>query len=506
MSKVYLVGAGPGDPELITLKGRRCLAAADVVLHDHLAAPALLDFAPEAAERIYVGKKRGDHAYTQTEIIDLMIAKAREGKTVVRLKGGDPFIFGRGGEEVEALAEVGIPYEVVSGVTSPLGIAAYTGVPLTHREHTSVVTFVTGHNVDNIDWTKTGVSETLVIFMGVHHATEIIERILAAGRSPDTPAMAVRWGTRPDQQTIAGTLAELPSLIRNLAPPATIVIGDVVSLRPKLDWFEKMPLFGERIVVTRAKTQAADLSQQLHQRGADVAEIPVIELAPLADYSALDASIARLESYEWAVFTSANAVEFFLKRLLACNRDWRALRGRICAIGPATAKALHPLLPELVPEDHSSEGVAAAFRPYEMRCANVLLPRASAAREVLPEALTAMGASVDVVDAYANIIPPDAESRIRAMRGKPSWITFTSGSTVKNWLALAGRESLSGVRIASIGPATSEVIRKHGLHVDAEASPSTMEGLAEAITRYNLWLRSAANGYREHEPRGSSST
>ena len=228
---------------------------------------ALLDLAPASAERIYVGKKRGDHAYSQAEIIDLMITKAREGKTIVRLKGGDPFIFGRGGEEVESLVEAGIPFEVVPGVTSPLGIAAYTGVLSTHREHTSVVTFVTGHNVDSIDWTKTGISETLVIFMGVHHAAEIVERILAAGRDPATPAMAVRWGTRPDQQTIAGTLAELPALIANLAPPATIVIGDVVSLRGKLDWFEHLPLFGERIVVTRAKSQAAELSQSFTNSG-----------------------------------------------------------------------------------------------------------------------------------------------------------------------------------------------------------------------------------------------
>jgi uroporphyrinogen III methyltransferase/synthase len=506
MTKVYLVGAGPGDPELLTLKGRRCLALADVVLHDHLAPPALLDFAPPAAERIYVGKKRGDHAYTQPEIIDIMIGKAREGKTVVRLKGGDPFIFGRGGEEVEALAEASIPYEVIPGVTSPLGIAAYTGVPLTHREHTSVVTFVTGHNVDNIDWTKTGVSETLVIFMGVHHAAEIIERILAAGRNPDTPAMAVRWGTRADQQTIAGTLAELPSLIRDLAPPATIVIGDVVGLRPKLDWFERLPLFGERIVVTRAKSQAGDLSFRLHELGADILELPVIELAPLADYSALDGAIAQLESYEWVIFTSVNSVEYFLQRLRACQRDWRAVRGRICAIGPATAKALEPIIPDLIPAEHHSEGIAAGFRPYEMRFARVLLPRASEARELIPEALTAMGATVDIVDAYTNVIPADAASRIKAMRARPTWITFTSGSTVKNWLALAGRDSLEGVRIASIGPATSEVARRHGLHVDVEANPSTMDGLADAITRYSLSLRAGGHDYPEHGQPESSST
>ena len=486
MSKVYLVGAGPGDPELVTLKGRRCLEMADVVLYDHLASPALLKFAPPGAERIYVGKKRGEHAYSQGEIIDLVISKAREQKNVVRLKGGDPFIFGRGGEEVEALVEAGIAYEVVPGVTAPLGIAAYTGVPLTHREHTSVVTFVTGHNVDQIDWTKTGVSETLVIFMGVHHAAEIIERILAAGRNPETPAMAVRWGTRPDQQTISGKLADLPDLIKDLAPPATIIIGDVVSLRTKLDWYEHLPLFGERVVVTRAQSQAGELSDRLRQLGAEAIEIPMIEIAPLQDYSVLDACIDRLETYDWVIFTSVNAVEFFLRRLEARDRDWRSVRGRICAIGAATMRALQPIRPELVPEEAHSEGVAAVFRGFEMRSARVLLPRASAAREVIPLALTDMGATVDVADAYANVVPEGSAARIRALRSKPTWITFTSGSTVKNWLALAGPESLEGVRIASIGPATTDVIRKHGLQVNAEATTPSLEGLIREICLLRL--------------------
>lgn len=505
MSKVYLVGAGPGDPELLTLKGKRVLEAADVVLYDHLAPTALLALAPGTAERVYVGKKRGQHAHSQAEIIETLVEKAREGKTVVRLKGGDPFIFGRGGEELEALAENGIAFEVVPGVTAPLGIAAYTGVPLTHREHTSVVTFVTGHNVDNIDWTKTGVSETLVIFMGVLHAAEIIQRILAAGRDPETPAMAVRWGTRPDQQTIAATLQELPGKIKDLAPPATIIIGDVVSLREKLDWFEHLPLFGQRVIVTRPKAQAGELSQSLRALGADVLAIPTIELAPLADYSVLDACIRQLEVYDWLVFTSANSVEYFLQRLLACGRDWRTVRGRICAIGPATAESLQPILPDLVPAENHSEGVAAAFRPFPMQAARVLLPRASAAREVIPAALAAMGATVDIADAYANIIPAEAAAQIRGIGKKPGWIMFTSGSTVNNWLALAGAESLEGVRIASIGPATSDVVRSHGLRVDVEADTYTTEGLVEGLTRYSLSLPRGGHGYPARGPRGSSS-
>ncbi|MEJ7607026.1 MAG: uroporphyrinogen-III C-methyltransferase, partial [Bryobacteraceae bacterium] len=278
MSKVYLVGAGPGDPELITVKGRRILKKADVVLYDHLASEALLDHAPLTAECIYVGKKRAEHSYSQAEIIGLMVEHARRGRTVVRLKGGDPFIFGRGGEELEGLAAACIPYEVIPGVTAPLGIAAYTGVPLTHREHTSVVTFVTGHALDTVDWGKVGVSETLVIFMGLQHAADILHELLKAGRSADTPAMVVQWGTRPDQHTIVGTISQLPSLIieHRLNPPATMIIGDVVNLREKLNWYEKLPLFGQEIIVTRARAQSHELVMQLRELGAGVVELPVI--------------------------------------------------------------------------------------------------------------------------------------------------------------------------------------------------------------------------------------
>src|SRR5437868_4459369 len=253
--KVYLVGAGPGDPELLTIKGRRILETAGVILYDHLAPEALLALAPQNAERIYVGKKKSLHAFTQEEICALLIDRARRGLTVVRLKGGDPFIFGRGGEEAEALADAGIPFEVVPGVTTPLGIAAYTGVPLTHRDHTSVVTFVTGHAVSEIDWDKIGAAETLVIFMGLTTFGDIAREIMARGRSPLTPAIAVRWATRPDQQTVVGTLESLPRLIEQhgVKPPATIIVGEVVRLREKLNWFESLPLFGRRIIITRAQ-------------------------------------------------------------------------------------------------------------------------------------------------------------------------------------------------------------------------------------------------------------
>jgi uroporphyrinogen III methyltransferase / synthase len=280
MSKVYLVGAGPGDPALITWKGRQLLAVADSILYDNLANEHLLDLAPKTCERIYVGKKKSVHAFPQEEICAMMIDRARRGLNVVRLKGGDPFIFGRGGEEVQALVDAGVAFEVVPGVTSPLGIAAYSGIPLTHRAHNKAVTFVTGHDVGGIDWSKVGQTETLVIFMGIFAIREIAAEIMRYGRSPATPAVAVRWGTRPDQETVTGTLATIAERIEqaDLKPPATVIIGEVAALHEKLDWFEKLPLFGQRIVVTRAADQAAEFCDRLRALGADVLELPVIAL------------------------------------------------------------------------------------------------------------------------------------------------------------------------------------------------------------------------------------
>lgn len=489
MGKVYLVGAGPGNPELITVRGRKVLQRAGAVLYDNLAARDLLRLAPPDAERLYVGKKRTNHAFTQDEILSKMIDRARAGLIVVRLKGGDPFIFGRGGEEAEGLAAAGIPFEVVPGVTAPLGIAAYAGVPLTHREHTSAVMFVTGHDPSVIDWVHAARSETLVVFMGLQHLREIAAALMDAGRSPQTPAMAVRWGTRPEQQTAAGTLANIAEMaeMAGLTPPATVVIGEVVRLREQLNWFEQKPLFGTRVIVTRARGQAEELCELLREQGAQPVEIPLIELAPLEDYSALDGCMAQLSSYDWIVFTSSNAVEFFFARLRVRALDARAIRGRICAIGPATAASLDALhlRPDLVPSEALSEGVAAAFANHDLSGARVLIPRAAEAREVIPQVLTRMGAAVDIADTYRNVIPANAADLVRTYLAdaRADWITFTSGSTVKNWLALAGRDSLAGVRVASIGPATSEVARKHGIDITVQADPHTAPGLVEAIVR-----------------------
>jgi uroporphyrinogen III methyltransferase/synthase len=489
VSKVYLVGAGPGDPELVTLKAKRLLEAADVILYDHLANPRLLAFARAAAELIYVGKKKADHAFSQEEICELLVERGRRGLNVVRLKGGDPFIFGRGGEEAEALVDAGLPFEVVPGVTSPLGIAAYTGVPLTHRDHTSVVTFITGHDVEKIDWAKVGTSETLVIYMGLSHFDEIARRIVAGGRTASTPAMAVRWGTRPDQEVITGTLATLPALLHEcvLKPPATIVIGDVVALREKLNWFGKLPLFGQRIIVTRAKEQADALSAPLRQLGADVVELPTIEIQPASDYTALDAAIARLGEYDWLIFTSVNGVRCFFERLDAGPTDLRAIRGKLCAIGPATRDALRHfhLKVDAMAADYVAEGVLDVLKSYQMAGVKVLLARAAVARDILPDELRRWGATVDVVEAYRTGVPVGLAARAKAeLASKADWIVFTSSSTASNLISTCGPSAhglLDGVRVASIGPVTSATLREAGVRVSLEASPHTVPGLVDSI-------------------------
>jgi uroporphyrinogen III methyltransferase/synthase len=484
--KVFLVGAGPGDPGLITVKGRKILERADAILYDHLASGRLLDLAPAPAERIYVGKKRSAHEVPQAEIDAMMIERARQGKTVVRLKGGDPFIFGRGGEEMEALAAAGIPFEIVPGVTTPLGLAAYTGVPLTHREHTSAVTFVTGHSVEAIDWSKVGAADTLVLFMGLVNFAEIAHELIRHGRSPRTPAMVVRWATRPDQQTIAGTLEDLAERIERagLRPPATIVIGEVVSLRDRFNWFEKLPLFGQRIVVTRDRGQSPLLAEPLEALGAETLFVPVIEIADAAEPSSLDRAIQNLHSYDWLIFTSVNGVRHFVEALDRSTTDLRALRAKLCAIGSATAAALAALhlRVDIVPTEYVAESLLEALAGEPLLGKRILLPRAAVARDLIPDTLRARGAVIDVVEAYRTVIPHDAAALAQdALARHPHWIAFTSSSTVKNWIAVAGRESLHGVKIASIGPITSQTAREFGLHVTVEADPHTIEGLVEAL-------------------------
>jgi uroporphyrinogen III methyltransferase/synthase len=481
---VYLVGAGPGDAGLITVKGQRILQRADSILFDHLAPEALLDLAPAGAERLYVGKKKSDHPYSQEEICGMLIERARRGLCVVRLKGGDPFLFGRGGEEAEALADAGIAFEVVPGVTTPLGIAAYTGVPLTHREHTSAVTFVTGHAVEAIDWNRVGHAETLVIFMGLTAFPQIARELIARGRAADTPAMAVRWATRSDQQTLVGTLETLPALVEQagMKPPATIVIGEVVRLREKLDWFERLPLFGKRVVVTRARAQADALSSRLEALGACVIEAPAIEICPAGDSRPLDEAIANLNGYDWVIFTSANGVRFFLDRLDRSSADLRALRAKLCAIGPATRAALQALhlKVDLMGREYVAESLLEAFAPHDLRGRRVLLPRAAVARDTIPVELERRGARVDVVEAYRTQPPARTGQEVCPTA---DCITFTSSSTVRNFVAMFGIDALRGAKAVSIGPVTTATARELGVQIAAEAHPYTIDGLVDAVLR-----------------------
>ncbi len=504
--KVYLIGAGPGDPGLFTLKGKRCLEEADVVVYDYLANPRLLRHAKPDAELIYVGKQAGKHTLPQEEIGRLLVARAREGKVVARLKGGDPFIFGRGGEEAEEVAAARIPFEVVPGVTAAVAAPAYAGIPLTHRDLTSTVAFITGHedptkDETSIAWDKiaTGIG-TLVFFMGVGQLVEIVGKLTGNGRSPATPAAVIRWGTRAEQEVVAGTLADLPEKCRGMKPPALIVVGEVVALRERLRWFEDMPLSGRRILITRAREQASGFARVLEAAGAEVVEFPTITFAPPESWAPLDAAIGRLREYQWVIFTSANGVRFFWERLQAAGRDARDFSGiTVCAIGPATAAALQArgLRADVVPAEFKAEALVEAIDAVSdaehIRGSRILLVRATEAREVIPEELAQRGARVDVVPAYRTVrSAPDTEG-LRAMlrEGRVHAVTFTSSSTVKHFLGLVGDEAgtlLKGVVVASIGPITAEAAARHGIVSHIVPENYTIPALADALIKH---LRSA---------------
>jgi len=499
--KVYLVGAGPGDPELITVKGLECIKKADVLIYDFLASPFLLKHASTHTEIIYVGKKGGDHTLSQDRINALIVEKAKSGSTVTRLKGGDPFIFGRGGEEAEVLIQAGIPFEIVPGVTSAIAAPAYAGIPLTHRKFTSTVAFVTGHEdpakeASSIDWASLvkGIG-TLVFLMGVKNLPHIADRLLSHGMDPETPVALVRWGTTARQFTVTGTLDTIAERVKatGLKPPAIIVVGHVVTLRETMKWFENRPLMGRRIVVTRAREQASDLVKRLSDLGADCIECPTIETVPPDDTKALDTAIDDLSSYEWLIFTSVNGVNFFFNRLFAKNKDVRALnRVHTAVIGPATAKRLFDfgLKSDIVPESYRAESVVKAFAQEDIVGKKILLPRAKEARPVLPIELTRMGAVVDEVTAYCTkAVKDDADVILKRLKERAiDMITFTSSSTVKNFRALLPSEGLDsliqGVTIAAIGPITADTARNLGFDVHIVAESYTIAGLCEAIQQY----------------------
>jgi uroporphyrinogen III methyltransferase/synthase len=514
--KVYLVGAGPGDPGLFTLKGRDVLAQAEVVIYDYLANEELLEFAPPQAERIYVGKKGGDHTLSQEDINRLLVEKGRE-HLVVRLKGGDPFIFGRGGEEAEELVAARIPFEVVPGVTAAVAVPAYAGIPLSHRDFTASIGLVTGHERDgkeesNIAWDKLacGVG-TLVLFMGVKNLAEICRKLIFHGRPAETPVAVIRWGTTPRQQTVAGTLESIADRVRQagLKPPAIIVVGEVVGLRDTLNWFESRPLFGRSIIVTRAREQASDFKEILQRLGAHCIEFPTIGIEPPPSWEPLDAAIARLSSYHWIIFTSVNGVEFFLQRLFATGCDVRELKGlRLCAIGPKTAEVLdrHGLRLDLIPEEYRAESILDGLSGEPVTGLRFLMPRALAARDILPETLRRRGAQVDVVAAYQTVLPDSRTASVfqALTQGQVDCLTFTSSSTVSNFFGMFERDAimpvLKGVAIACIGPVTGQTAEKYGLTVDIMPSTYTIPAMVEAIQDYFAAMQPRAHGDRREQP------
>lgn len=509
--KVYLIGAGPGDPTLITVKGMNLLKRAEVVVYDYLATKKLLQFVPEDAEFIYAGKRGGaHHAHTQEEINQMLVDYANAGRIVVRLKGGDPFIFGRGGEEIEELVKAGIPFEIVPGVTSATAAATYAGVPITHREYTSSVAFVTGHEDptkpnSKIAWDKlaTGIG-TLVFYMGIKNLPSITEKLIKNGRDPKTKVAVVRWASTPIQRSVVGTLDTIADIVKQeeIKPPALVVVGDVVNLRDKINWFEKRPLFGKRILVTRTREQASELVVGLEDKGADCVEFATIAIEKPDSWDALDNELKRIDSYRWLLFTSINAIKYFFNRLFEKGMDARDLKGpRIGVVGTTTAKILesYGIAADLVPEEFTGEGLANSLVAKGVEGQKILVPRALKAREVLPEKLREAGAEVNIVPVYQNIRPEGQTELLREEfeEKKIDVVTFTSSSTVTNFLHMLHAKDddelhrlLAGVKVAVIGPITAKTASKNGLEVSIQPDVYTIPALVDSIMDYYKCLES----------------
>lgn len=498
--KVYLVGAGPGDPGLLTLKGRDCLAQADVVIYDYLANPLLLGHASESAERIYVGKVRGNHHLPQEQTNALLAEKAAAGLQVVRLKGGDPYIFGRGGEEAAYLKERDIPFEVVPGVTAGFAAAAYAGIPLTHRDVTTSLALLTGHErperkLSSLDWEKlaTGLG-TLIFYMGMANLKQISEQLIKHGRAADTPVAVVQWATLPRQRTLVGTLETIVDDIarEGLEPPAVIIIGEVVKYREELRWYDNLPLFGKRFLITRPRVQAAPFVKLLQQQGAETICIPTIEIVPPEDLAPLDQALQELSGFDSLILTSVNGVAAFFERLAAQQLDLRSLAGvQLIAVGPKTAQALEQrgLRPDLIPARYQAEGLVEELLEQGVKGRRILYPRAEIARTLIIDKLGEAGAEVVAPVAYRTIRPTGKEEMIRHLldAGELDAVCFSSSSTFDNLVAMFGDElsELQGrAEFFSIGPLTSKTIRKHGFEVALEPEKWTLDDLVSAMVEY----------------------
>ena len=509
---VYLVGAGPGDIGLLTVKGMRCLQKAEVVIYDFHLNAQILNYISHDAEFIYAGKRGGHHTMTQDEINAAILEKAKAGKIVCRLKGGDPFVFGRGGEEAQILANEGISFEVVPGVSSAIAAPAYAGIPLTHRLYSSSFAVIPGYEdttkeESSIDWAKlaTGVG-TLVFLMAVKNIDLLTATLIENGRSPDTPVAVIRWGTRPDQKTLVSTLKDIAKLVRekDIRPPAVTIVGDVVNLRNELNWYEKKPLFGHRVLVTREHSGGFELLEEL---GAEVIQFPTIEIVPPESWDELDRAIDSVESYDWIIFTSANGVRYFFSRLFEKGRDIRELKGlKICAIGTKTAASIMKfgIKVDLVPESFNAEGLIESFikavsskdndrsstnneqLSTSLQGMKFLLPRAEVAREIFPDKIRERGGIIDVPVTYRAVKPEMHGKRLKRFlkEGRITIATFTSAATFNNFREILREEAdelLKGLAIAVIGPVTARAVEKAGLKVQIMPAEATIEALVEEI-------------------------
>lgn len=516
---VFLVGAGPGDIGLFTVKGLRCLQKAEVVIYDFHLNAQILNYISQKAELIYAGKRGGHHTMTQDEINRAIVEKAKEGKIVCRLKGGDPFVFGRGGEEAQELVRAGIPFEVVPGVSSSVAAPAYAGIPLTHRLYSSSFAVIPGYEDTTkeesaINWEKlaTGVG-TLVFLMAVKNIDSMTRKLIEHGRSPDTPVAVIRWGTRADQKTLVSTLKDIAALVKekDILPPAVTVIGDVVNLRSELNWYEKKPMFGQRILVTREHAGGFELLEEL---GAEVLQFSTIEIVPPASWDGLDKTLEHIGAYDWLIFTSANGVKYFFARLFERGIDVRELKGlKICAIGAKTAATVNQLglRVDLVPEEFNAEGLIEAFlkdgerekgqtsENTERETSNIkpllgmrfLLPRAEIAREIFPEKVRELGGLIDVPVAYRAVKPEYHGKRLKRFlkEGRITIATFTSAATFTNFREIMGEDAdelLKDVAIAVIGPVTAKAIEKAGLKVHIMPREATVEAMVAEIQKWVL--------------------
>jgi uroporphyrinogen III methyltransferase/synthase len=515
--KVYIVGAGPGDISLLTVKGLKCLQKAEVVVYDFHLNAQVLNYIRHDAEFIYAGKRGGQHTMTQDEINRTLVEKAKEGKIICRLKGGDPFVFGRGGEEAETLARENIEFEIVPGVSSAIAAPAYAGIPLTHRLYSSSLAIVPGYEdpskeESSIDWQKlaTGVG-TIVFLMTVKNISLVCKKLIDNGRGPDTPVAVVRWGTRADQTTLVGNLKTIPDLIKEneIKPPAVMVVGEVVKLREILKWYEKKPLFGQRILITREHSEGYESLEEL---GAEIIEFRTIEIVPPEDWAELDNAIDKIESYNWLILTSANGVKFLFRRLFEKEKDIRDLKGiKICAVGTKTAEAINKfgIKVDLVPEEFNAEGLISAivqkcksakekndktselpnFQASALQGVRFLLPRAGVAREILPEKIKELGGEIDVVTAYRAIKPETHGKRLKRFlkEGKITIATFTSAATFNNFIEITGEDAdglLKDVAIAVIGPVTAKAIEKAGLKVSIMPKEATIDAMVNEIIKW----------------------